>query len=252
LGGGKFMIRGLYTAASGMMSSMRENNVISNNLANVNTTGFKKQTAINKSFPEAVLRRIDSTSEEIGTMGSGTAIDEVSVDHSAGNFKETSNPLDLAIKGDGFFVVQTPQGERYTRNGNFTLNNQNQVVTQQGYPVRSENGLLEVPQGGKINIDNNQVMVDGQQVGQLRIRGFANKNGLVKEGENLFRRTPEAGNQFNTTGVVHQGFLEGANVNPVEEMTNMIQNSRAYQLDQKIVKMNDETLNKAVNQVGKG
>ncbi|MGM0369253.1 MAG: flagellar basal-body rod protein FlgF [Bacillota bacterium] len=245
------MIRGLYTASSGMRSSMRKNNVISNNLANVNTTGFKKQTAINKSFPKEILQKIDSTSEEIGTIGSGTAIDEVNVEHSAGEFEETSNPLDFAIKGDGFFVVQTEQGERYTRNGNFTLNNQNQVVTQQGHPVRSENGLLEVPQDGEITIDDNQLMVDGQQVGQLRIRGFANKNGLVKEGENLFRRTPEAGNQINTTGVAHQGFLEGANVNPVEEMTNMIQNSRAYQLDQKVVKMNDETLNKAVNQVGK-
>ena len=245
------MIRGLYTAASGMNAALRKNNVISNNLANVNTTGFKKQTTINKAFPSEMLQKIDSEAKEIGKLGSGTSVDEVNVDHSSGTYKQTGNKLDMAIKGEGFFVIQTPQGERYTRNGNFTLNNQNQVVNQQGYPVRSEGGLLEVPQGGEITVDENRLMVDGQQVGQFRIRSFAEKSGLVKEGENLFKRTPKAGNQFRSTGTVQQGFLEGANVNPVEEMTKMIQNSRTYELDQKIIQINDDTLNKAVNQVGR-
>ena len=245
------MIRGLYTAASGMQSAMRRQEIISNNLANVNTTGYKKQNAINKAFPEEMMSRIDNRSTEIGALGSGTTVDEVNTDHSAGKFKQTGNTMDWAIKGEGFFVVQTPQGERYTRNGNFTVNNQNQVVTQQGYPVQGENGFLEVQEGGNVAIDDNTLLVDGQEVGQISIRSFADKGGLVKEGENLFRRTPEAGNQFAAAGRVEQGFVEGANVNPIEEMTKMIQNSRTYQMDQKMIQINDQTLDQAVNQVGR-
>ena len=245
------MIRGLYTAASGMHSSMRRQEIISNNLANVNTTGYKKENTINKAFPEEMIQKIDTEAKNIGKLGSGTAVDEVDTDYSKGTFNQTGNDMDWAIKGEGFFVIQTPQGERYTRNGNFTINNQNQVVTQQGYPVRGENGFLEVPEGGKVTINDNNLMVDGQQVGQVSIRSFADKGGLVKEGENLFRRTPEAGNQFNATGIIEQGFIEGSNVNPVQEMTKMIQNSRTYQMDQKIVQINNETLGQAVNQVGK-
>ena len=245
------MIRGLYTAASGMQSSMRRQEIISNNLANVNTTGYKKQNAINKAFPEEMMQRIDKEANNIGSLGSGTAIDEVNTDHSTGKFKQTGNDMDWAIKGEGFFVVQTPKGERYTRNGNFTINNQNQVVTQQGYPVRGENGFLEVSDRGKVTIDNNTLLVDGQEMGQISVRSFADKSGLVREGENLFRRTPEAGNQFNATGQIEQGFVEGSNVNPVQEMTQMIQNSRTYQMDQKIVQINNQTLGQAVNQVGK-
>lgn len=246
------MIRGLYTASSGMQSSMRRQEVISNNLANLNTTGYKKKTTINKAFPEEMINRIDSESNEIGKLGGGTAVDEVNTDHSTGKFKQTGNKMDWAIKGEGFFVVQTPQGQRYTRNGNFTIDNQNRVVTQQGYPVRGENGFLEVPESGSdITIDSNTLRANGQQVGQIQIQSFGDKSGLVKEGENLFRRTPQAGNQFNAEGRVQQGFVEGSNVNPVEEMTKMIQNSRTYQMDQKIVQMTDQTLDQAVNQVGK-
>ncbi|MBM7557001.1 flagellar basal-body rod protein FlgF [Halanaerobacter jeridensis] len=245
------MIKGLYTAASGMQSSMRRQEIISNNLANTNTTGFKKETAINKAFPEEMMNKIDTQSKEIGTLGNGTAVDEVDTDHSAGKFKQTGNSMDWAIKGEGFFVVQTPQGERYTRNGNFTVDNQNRVVTQQGYPVRGKNGFLEVQEGGNVAIDDNTLLVNGQEVGGIRIRSFADKSGLAKEGENLFRRTPEAGNQFNATGKVQKGFVEGSNVNPIEEMTKMIQNSRTYQMDQKVIQINDQTLDQAVNQVGR-
>ncbi|MFO7819852.1 MAG: flagellar basal-body rod protein FlgF [Halanaerobacter sp.] len=245
------MIKGLYTSSSGMQSSMRRQDVISNNLANVNTSGYKKDTAINKSFPEKMISRIDSESKAIGRLGSGTAVDEVSTDHSAGNFKETGNSMDWAIEGTGFFVVQTPEGERYTRNGSFTINNENQVVTQQGYPVQGENGPLEVPEGSNIAINDNTLMANGQQVGQISLRNFDDKSGLVKEGKNLFRRTPEAGNPFNAAGNVKEGFVEGSNVNPIEEMTKMIQNSRTYELDQKMMQITDQTLDQAVNQVGK-
>lgn len=245
------MIKGLYTAASGMHSSMRRQDIISNNLANLNTTGYKKGTAVNKSFSEKMISRMDSESVAIGRLGSGTAIDEVSTDHSAGAFKETGNSMDWAIKGEGFFTIQTPQGQRYTRNGNFTINNDNQVVTQQGYPVQGENGFLEVPDGAEVAINENTLLANGEEVGQIQLRSFADKTGLVKEGKNLFRRTPQAGNPFEAAGSIKEGFIEGSNVNPIEEMTKMIQNSRTYELDQKMMQITDQTLDQAVNQVGK-
>ncbi|WP_018248186.1 flagellar hook-basal body protein [Orenia marismortui] len=245
------MIRGLYTSAAGMENALLKNNTISNNLANINTTGYKKQLTIEKSFANKLLNKINHNVKTIGKIGSGVGIDRMSNDFSAGAFKETNNTLDLAIKGEGFFTIQTPQGVRYTRNGNFTINNQRQVVTQDGYLVRGESGIIQIPDKGEIHIDGNQLIVNDRVIDKIQISSFSNKSGLIREGSALFKRGPESGNIFNATGQIVQGFLENSNVNPIQEMAKMIDNTRIYEADQKVLKANNETLGKAVNEVGK-
>ncbi|GAB6099476.1 flagellar basal-body rod protein FlgF [Halanaerocella petrolearia] len=246
------MLKGLYTAASGMQASLQKNNTISNNLANINTTGYKKDMTVQKSFSEELVARLDGEVTKVGKSGSQVTVAGTPTDQSDGSLKRTGNKLDWAIKGSGFFAVQTQQGVRYTRNGNFTINNQNQVVTQEGYPVRGEQGILQVPpNSNQVSIKDNQLVVDGRVENRIMIQDFADKSGLVKEGTALFRRTPQAGQAFAAQAQVEQGYLEQSNVNPVEEMVKMIDNSRKYQADQKVVKAQNETLGKAVNEVGK-
>ncbi|PRX35750.1 flagellar basal-body rod protein FlgG [Orenia metallireducens] len=245
------MIRGLYTATAGMENALIKNNTISNNLANINTTGYKKQTTIEKSFSNKLLNKIYNNVTTIGKVGTGVGVDRISNDFDEGAFTETENTFDWAIKGDGFFAVQTPQGIRYTRNGNFTVNNQGQVVTQNGHLVMGEGGILQIPSGTKVNIDANNLVVDGRVLGRIQIVSFANKSGLIKEGDTLFRRGPEVGGTFRATGEVVQGYLEDSNVNAIQEMVRMIDNSRLYEADQKVIQAHNDTLGKAVNDVGK-
>ncbi|MCK8827769.1 flagellar basal-body rod protein FlgF [Natroniella acetigena] len=246
------MIRGLYTSASGMSSNLEQNDTISNNLSNLNTNGYKKQVATKHEFPSYLLHRIDQQVTPTGKIGSGVMVDEIKTDHSNGSFKKTGNTFDWAVQGEGFFAVQTPQGERYTRNGEFTLNDQGQVVTQDGHPVLGENGILQVPFEGEISVDNNNnLLVDGGIVDHIRITGFENKNGLSREGSNLFEATPEVDNIFPATGGVVQGHLEESNVNPIDEMVRMINNTRNYEANQKGIQAHDDTMGKAVNEVGR-
>ena len=246
------MIRGLYSSASGMLASNTKQNAISNNLANLDTAGYKKGMNVQHSFTDELKYRLDENYTPIGNAGRGAGISHTALDHSSGEYKETGNQLDWAIEGNGFFAVETPRGIRYTRNGDFTLNNQGQVVTQEGYLVRGEQGILQVPpQTENVNVQDNVLMADGAEVGTVEIRDFAERGGLEREGDSLFRWTPEAGDDFVAEGRVAQGFLEGSNVNPVEEMTKMIENSRKYQADQRMIQAHDETLQQAVNEVGR-
>ena len=245
------MIRGLYTSASGMVSSMDKSDTISNNLANLNTTGYKKQETIESEFGKEVLKRIDHERTTIGEIGSGAFVSDIADDFSAGEYEETGNPLDLAISGEGFFAVQTPEGVKYTRNGEFTIDNQNQIVTQDGHPVLGENGALQLPEQGEVVIEDNNVLVDGFELDTLELVNFENPEGLIREGDVLFTAGPEVGEEFAAEGLVEQGFLEGANVNPIEEMTRMIENTRAYEADQKAIQAHDDTLDAAINRVGR-
>ncbi|AGB42325.1 flagellar basal-body rod protein FlgF [Halobacteroides halobius DSM 5150] len=246
------MIKGLYTAASGMQASLQKNNIISNNLANINTTGYKKEMTVNKSFSEELVTRMDGEVTDIGQGGSSVVVAGATTDQSTGSFKKTGNKLDWAIEGSGFFTIQTPYGVRYTRNGDFTINKQNQVVTQNGYLVRGEEGILKLPpQSEQVSLKNNKLVVNGEIINKVKLKDFPNKAGLEKAGGTLFRWTPQAGQAFAAQGEIQQGFLEQSNVNVVEEMVKMIANSRKYEANQKMIKAHDNTLGKAVNQVGK-
>jgi len=245
------LIRGIYTAASGMLAETTRADTIANNLANGNTAGYKKDVAISKDFASVLIRRINDGPEApvIGSVGVGTVIDEIATIQSTGAMRYSGNPLDCAIDGKGFFAVQTAAGIRYTRNGTFTRNARGQLVTADGQEVLGQNGPITLPDDGKVTIDSTgNVLVDGANVGQLRVVEFNNERELVKEGATLYQ-APNNGRQ--ATGKVAQGFLEQSNVNVVSEMVNLISGYRAYELNAKTVQTHDQLLDKAVNEVGK-
>lgn len=248
------MIRGLYTAASGMLSKQKKLNIVSNNLANVNNPGFKKDRGVQSSFKEELISRVETQQQSVplGKIGNGVLLEDSFTDHSQGLIKKTGNVLDMAIEGSGFFVVQTPTGLKYTRNGNFTLNDSGQIVTHQGYQVMGEKGPLQTNNDGReISIDSEGRLYLGEtEEDQILVVNFASNNLLQKEGENLF----VAGEDLEETTAnyqIHQGYLENSNVNIVKEMVNMIEINRHYEATQKVISTVDNTLDKAVNEVGR-
>jgi len=246
------MIRGIYTGASGMLAESMRTDVISNNLANVNTAGFKKDVAVTKDFASVLISRINdgAVSPAIGSVGVGVKVDEVATIHSAGLMKNTGNDFDVAIEGNGFFTVETPQGVRYTRNGTFAKNIQGELITQDGYRVLGQNGPIPI-QGSKMVVgDDGSIEVDKQPVGKLQLVEFDNVKQLTKEGASLFAASP--GQTVKPgTGSVRQGSLEMSNVNVIGEMVNLISNYRTYEVNGKVVQAHDQLLDKAVNEVGK-
>ena len=168
-------------------------------------------------------------------------------DFSEGSIKETGNSLDLAINGEGFFVVNTPDGPRYTRSGNFSLNGANMLSTQDGYPVMGENGPVII-EGGTVTIDpDGRVIVDGEEVNRLRIVDFPKPYNLKKIGNNLF----EADGAIPATNYsISQGFLEMSNVDQIKEMVSMIEILRGYESYRKVINAIDETASRT-NEIGR-
>lgn len=260
------MVRGLYAAWTGMVNEQRRLDVISNNMANSNTIGYKKQNVTSQSFDDELTVRIndnnrDTTSKyPIGYMNLGVRIGETYHDFSQGSLRETGNTYDLALGGDGFFTIQTTnkQGEttiKYTRDGSFTVNTEGYLVTKDGDYVLDTNGeRIQIPgaqTAQKVVFDENgNVFVDDQQIATLGIVAFENPQALLLYGENMYDATAAAGLQA-STATVHQGYLEMSNTNVIEEMVDMITITRAYEAGQKMVQTVDSTLQKAVNEIGK-
>lgn len=245
------MIRGLYTSATGMSVNEARMDTLSNNIANVDTTGFKRDERIMESFPDLVINRMErgQRGEEIGELGSGVGIDESYTDFSRGNFQKTDAPLDLALDGDGFFAVQTPEGVRYTRNGDFILNSEGMIVTRRGNPVLGEEGPLQVLPDEQVHVDSNGTVYSGDlEVDDLEIVDFVDANDLEQLGNGLFAQG-EADMIEIEDYSVEQGFLEGSNVEIVKEMVDMIQASRHYETNQRVIRAQDETLQQAVNEI---
>lgn len=262
------MISGLYTAASGLMAQEQQQDVIANNLANVNTNGYKKDTALYVPFPTVFLNRINDEKTAlpggnwmdamtpIGMTGRGV---QLRVDGivpkltEEGSYIQTDNKLDLAIKGNAMFVVMTPQGLRYTRNGNFSMSSDGMLVTQSGFPVMGERGEINID-GRQVHIDQNgKIYSDKTEIDTLRLAVFTKEDALRKQGDNLLYMLggavlPE--DDMSGQIQVKQGYLESSNVNVVREMVDMITSYRAYEASQKAVQAHDQTLAKAVNDVG--
>lgn len=249
------MIRGLYTAGTGMISQMKKMDVITNNLSNVNTTGYKEDTLLTRSFQETLLSRINDPSvvystPEVGPLNKGVRIDQVHTDFEQGTLNETGNKTDFAIQGKGFFVVNTPNGERLTRDGTFTLDATGRLVTSEGHPVMGQNGEIYI--GTKQFSVNGQreIMVDGEVIDRLHIVNV-NDEDLRKTGDNLYLNINPQNQTENTDSQVKQGFLEGSNVDLAKSMVNMMEVYRNYESNQRVVKMLDDTLGRTVNDIGK-
>jgi flagellar basal-body rod protein FlgF len=280
------MVRGLYTGASGMIAQMERINVLSNNLANVNTPSYKRDTTIMKAFPEMLIRRINDDGVRVippgsydlmpvvGKMGTGVEVNEVYTRFTQGSFKQTDNQFDLALEGEGFIAVQTPEGERYTRNGSLIIDRDGFLVTKDGYRVLGENGPIQLKKNNfKVDEDGN-VFENAEYTGdparlvgmeenewnqtvridRLKIVSFPKIRYIKKMGESLYRSTRYSGPAFTmmqNRPKVRQGFLEASNVNPVIEMVNLIEVHRNYEANQKMIQAHDAALGKAVNEVGK-
>ncbi len=254
------MIRGLYTAASGMTATMQETDVLANNLANLGTNGFKKVGVNYAAFGNVLMNKLGvGATAPIGSMTGGVSVAGTQTDFTAGVMKRTGNPLDVAIDGKGFFTVENPTTSEkfYTRNGAFTQNAQGVIVTQDGYAVmNAEGGPINVPPGtATINISNTGLVSDdtGQVLGQMKITEFSDPKTLETQGAYLYKAGPQtqiSGENPESVTVV-QGALEASNVNVVEELIRNIAGNRRYESLQKSIRMQDKSLEKAVNQVGR-
>lgn len=240
------MIRGLYTSAAGMVVQWQAYNITANNLANVNTTGFKKDVPTFAAFPELLLYRLNdgpatagggcSLSPFVGPLGTGVRVDEVVTSWGQGMMRETGRPLDFALEGEGFFVVETPQGRRYTRNGAFRADPAGWLVTSAGYRVLGRDGLPLSATAANL-------------ADQLMVVIFPSNAVLRKEGDSLF--SSETPGQPLPGARVCQGVLEESNVNVVSAMVDMLAGLRAYEANQKALQVQDQTLDKVVNEVGR-
>ena len=257
------MLKGLYTAYTGMINEQHRMDTMTNNLANANTNGFKKEGATSQSFDSVLAYKIKDTSQagnlpkRIGNMTLGVKIGENYVDYSEGPLKETGNVLDLALSSNGFFTVEytNKAGEtstKYTRDGNFTMTSQGYLVTQDGDFVLGERGRrIRLDTTEDIGIDRmGNIYQDGELVASLQITDFEDYDYLERYGENYFEPVDGA-RTVETDTQVYSGYLELANISVVTEMVNMIAIQRQYDANQKVITTYDDTLDNAVNQTGR-
>lgn len=257
------MLKGLYTAYTGMIHEQHRMDVMTNNLANANTNGFKKEGATSQSFDSVLAYKIKDASQagnlpkRIGDMTLGVKIGENYVDYSEGPIKETGNVLDLALSSNGFFAVEytNKAGEtstKYTRDGNFTMTSQGYLVTQDGDFVLGNRGRrIRLDTNLDIGIDRlGNIYQDGELISTLDITDFEDYDYLERYGENYFEAIDGA-REIGAETEVYSGYLELANMSVVTEMVNMIAIQRHYDANQKVITTYDDTLDDAVNQTGR-
>ncbi|MBP2170943.1 flagellar basal-body rod protein FlgG [Erwinia toletana] len=256
------MIRSLYIAKTGLDAQQTNMDVIANNLANVSTNGFKRQRAVFEDLMYQTIRQPGAQSSEQTTLPTGlqigTGVRPVATErlHSQGNLSQTNSSKDVAINGQGFFQVQMPDGTvAYTRDGSFQTDQNGQLVTNAGFPVQPAitipaNSLsMTVARDGTVSVTQ-QGQTTPVQVGQLTLSTFINDAGLESMGENLYQETQSSGAPTDSTpglngaGLLYQGYVESSNVNVAEELVNMIQTQRAYEINSKAVSTSDEMLQK--------
>ncbi len=255
------MNKGVYVATSGSLAQERAMDIIANNLANMNTHGYKADRLLFQSYlqkaaepgaaapaPEEMksglfLNQSDDTAYMVGS--------ESYTDLSQGALQKTGNPFDVALDDSGFISIQTPMGERFTRGGAFKLDVNGDLVTADGYRVSDENG-------GAIHVGNEQftvqedgtVIASGGVTGRIKVVDFADKKQLKKAGQGLFV-AEEGAERIPAAGRVQQGYLEGSNINPVVEMTRMITALRTYEAFQKTIHSHDDMTTRLINDVGR-
>lgn len=256
------MIRSLYIARTGMDAHQTQLDVITNNLANVSTNGFKRARAVFEDLLYQTMRQPGAQSSQQTTIPSGlqlgTGVRPVATEriHTQGNLTQTGNTLDIAVQGQGFFQIQMPDGTlAYTRDGAFQKDAQGMMVTSSGYqlqpPVTIPSNAVSVTIGRDGAVS---ALLAGQtaptQIGSIMLSTFVNPGGLQSMGENLYVETASSGTASsntpgnNGTGLLNQGYVETSNVNVVEELVNMIQTQRAYEINSRAIQTSDQMLAK--------
>ncbi len=280
----KTMERGLYISASGMNAQQWRLDAVSNNLANVDQTGYKRDEAVHKAFPEMLMRRQNDdgvyklpfgsidTSPVVGKLGMGVEQNEFFTVQTQGALKETTSPFDMALEDKGFLVVDTPDGERYTRNGSFVLGKEGYIETKDGFPLLGEKGPIQVKANNFIIDSRGQVWINEEFANDpsrlvsmdenqwkkttlldtLKVVNFEQPRYLAKQGNSQYKETENSGKAtdlaLNSRPKIRQGFVEAANVNPVTEMVQMIEINRAYENNQKMIQTHDSLMGKLINE----
>lgn len=257
------MLRGLYTAWTGMVNEQNRMDVLTNNLANADTVGFKKEGSTSQTFDDVLTVKIKDASEgfyntrRLGIRNPGVKIGENYVDYSQGSFRITDNTYDLALSGDGFFVIEftNKAGETsmmYTRAGQFTLNKEGFLVTEEGdYVLDTQNRRIQLDTLKDASIDTDgRISQGGTVIAQIQVVDFENYDYLKRYGETYFQPL-EGARQIESVAEIHSGYLEMANVQIVSEMVNLIAITRAYESNQKIIQTYDDSLEIAVTQLGR-
>ena len=256
------MIRSLWIAKTGLDAQQTSLDVIANNIANVSTNGYKRSQPVFQDLLYQTLRQPGAQSSQQTTISSGlqlgTGVQPIATEKifTQGNLTQTSNPLDIAINGQGFFQISTPDGTlAYTRDGSFQQDSNGQIVTSSGYPLSP---AITVPANATsvtIGRDGTVSVVQAgsstpTQIGTIQLADFVNPGGLQSTGENLFVETASSGTPTpntpgtNGVGLLNQGYVETSNVNVAEELVNMIQAQRAYELNSKVITASDQMLQK--------
>ena len=255
------MVRGLYTAGVGMTAAMNKVDVIANNIANAATTGYKKDNVITQSFSEELMKRLHDPALNhvvhdvgIGGVRLGVFVDTIHTDFMNGSLNITGNEFDLAVVGDGFFVVTAEdrtgtQGEHYTRNGSFALLN-GMLITKDGYAVMGSNGVINIPDGDFSVSETGAIYIDGEFIDNIRMVSFNDNQSLRKYKDNLYTTTPES-QIVEFAGSIQQGALEMSNVNTVREMVDLITTHRNYEASQRVITTIDQQLGRAVSDIAR-
>lgn len=282
----KEFMKNIWVPLSGQVAQQRKVETIANNVANANTVGFKKDQLVFKEHLTALTKGVDdidiprkefSPADFYHTQGAENAM--VAVDGSFTNFEQgqltpTNNPLDIALQGDGFLEVLTPTGVRFTRKGNLSINKDSELVTDHGFKVLSslnisnedirspaaagmapspEERVLKIPSNSKITISTDgEILTRDGILGKISVIEFRDKHALRKEGNSVFISPDERNvNRTEIKTIVHQGFLEGSNVNAIEEMSELIKAHRHFESIQKAINAYDSISGKAANEIGK-
>jgi flagellar basal-body rod protein FlgG len=249
------MLQGLYAAATGMMTLELQQDIVANNVANAATTGFRRQEAVQKGFYDLFVNKRSRPNRfnQNTAPGGGVKMEETYSDTSGGALQSTGNPLNVALTGPGFLSVNTPRGERFTRNGAFAIDSDGDLATADGYKVQGEGGQAVAVGEGVVTIGKDgSVSVNGAVVGSLRVTEFNDPHMLTREGEALYMASNEAlqASQPAKDTTVEQSMLEMSNVNIPREMIAMLLGSRAYAANQLVINAVDQTVDRLIQQVG--
>lgn len=256
------MVRGLYTAYTGMANEQKRLDIISNNLANAATTGYKVQNVTSQSFDNLLTIKVKDSSEAyndrpIGHMSLGVKLGEAYTDQSQGSLRQTGNTYDLALEGKGFFTIEVTDragnvSTQYTRNGSFTMSNDGELVDMEGNHLIGESGIITIPtDAANVVIDaTGAIYADNAYVDTVKIADFEDYDYLTNVGDTRYKALDGAVETL-AAGSVRQGYLEQSNVNVVTQMVNMISITRAYEANQKLISSIDKTLDLAANSVGR-
>ncbi|MCP4567855.1 MAG: flagellar basal-body rod protein FlgF [FCB group bacterium] len=242
------MLKGIYKAASGMVPQLKKQEITANNIANATTPGYKKDSVFLEELDRATKAQRPQKSDWQTPM-----IDQVYTDYSQGTFDRTGNTLDVAIEGNGFFVLESPEGDGrvYTRNGNFSIDTDGYLINSEGYRVLGDGGPIEVS-GGTVSVsETGELQVNESSAGRLQVVEFAEKSVMSKVGSSGFAVPEEVQPEPSNDYSIRQGFLERANINVIKEMVGMIMTMRNFETNSKSLQMQDQSLDALLTQVGR-